>query len=74
MMLKDHLEEYEDTGKRGDIWIEGKLPELGGHEADLDCDICGAKVEFHFYHEFGSETYSVDIYDADGNKIGQLGE
>ncbi len=60
-MLKDHWEEYEDTENRGDIFVEGVLPD-------------GTKVEFHFYHEFGSEKYDVDVYDANGHRIGQLAE
>jgi len=60
-MLKNHWEKYEDTENRGDIFVAGKLPD-------------GTKVEFHFYHEFGSKEYSVDVYNANGSQIGQLSE
>ncbi len=60
-MLKDHWEEYEDTENRGDIFVEGELPD-------------GTKLQFHFYHEFGDEKYTVDVYDATGRRIGQLAE
>ncbi|MBO92329.1 MAG: hypothetical protein CMM27_10485 [Rhodospirillaceae bacterium] len=61
-MLKDHWEEYEDTESRGDIFVEGELPD-------------GTKVEFHFYHEMGSEKYDVDVYDPTSNRIiGRLAE
>ena len=62
-MLKDHWEEYEDTENRGDIWIEGDLLEGAN-----------PKLQFHFYHEFGDEKYTVDVYDDTGRRIGQLAE
>ena len=60
MNLIEHLEEYEDTENRGDIFVEGELPD-------------GTKVEFHFYHAMGEKPYTVEVY-QDGEKIGQLWE